>query len=154
MYGGRKKFCDILMCPTKNAVKYVSIKIFRHWNLMDTIMTIDNFTLFYILKVWQKPSCTQQYLFFISINYFPLFMLIVIQFCKFCLDKTGRNRSRWYIFYIMFLNSSNQHDQLNVLVTIIFCEKVNMIISFCPAFLASFKVSPIDLFHNNFSPSG
>ena len=38
----------------------------------------------------------------------------------------------------MFLNSSNQ---LNVLVTITFCEKVNMIISFCSAFLASFKVS-------------
>ena len=51
-----------IMCPTKNALKYVSINIFRHWNSMDTIMTNGNFTLFYIFKVWQNPSCTQQYL--------------------------------------------------------------------------------------------
>ena len=49
-------------------------------------------------------------------------MLIVIQIFKFCLDKTGRNKSRYCIFYIMFLNSSNQ---LNALVIITFCEKVS-----------------------------
>ena len=56
---------------------------------MDTIMTIDNFTLFYIFKVWQNRRAHSN-----IFNYFPLFTLIVIQFFKFCLDKTGRNRSR------------------------------------------------------------
>ena len=56
---------------------------------MDTTMTIENFTLFYIFKERQNPSCTQQ-----CLQLFPLFMLIVIQIFKFCLDKTGRNKSR------------------------------------------------------------
>ena len=72
--------------------------------------------------------------------FFPLFMLIVIQIFKFCLDKTRRNRSRWYIFYIMFLNSSNQ---LNVLVTITFCEKISMKTSFFQHFWHILKFSQL-----------
>ena len=53
---------------------------------MDTIMTIDNVP-YFTYSGYGKTLPAHSNIF----NYFPLFMLIVIQFCKFCLDKTGRN---------------------------------------------------------------
>ena len=58
---------------------------------MDTIMTIDNFAFFFFTYLRYGKSLPAHSNIF---NYFPLFMLIVIQFCKFCLDKTGRNMSK------------------------------------------------------------
>ena len=55
---------------------------------MDTIMTIDNFTLFYIFKVWQNRRAHSN-----IFNYFPLFTLIVIQFLSFVwikLEEVGQ----------------------------------------------------------------
>ena len=46
-----------IMCPIKNAVKYVGINIFRHWYITDTI---NNFTLFYILISGMGVDCDEK----------------------------------------------------------------------------------------------
>ena len=66
-----------LMCPTKNPVKYGGINISTHWNIMNTI---HNFSLLYMLKVGQNPSCTQQYLqSFHSYNFFQFWAIQTVK---------------------------------------------------------------------------
>ena len=136
-----------IMCPTKNAVKYVGISIFIHWTIMDTI---HNFILIYILKVCQYPSCTQQYLHFFSTH------IISSKFGHHRQSKSlmisfffgvSDHADIFHFFSIIHVNcrpvissfvwikleeigQGNSSNQLNALITIIFCEKISMIIIF------------------------